>query len=84
MQSGDFESFRSERPPRDYFHRRNSPSAEPDFGEDEFFNGGLSIRATVDPEMQVEAAHALQRALEHMTVAAALARHWQNDRARER
>ena len=31
------------------------------FGEDEFFTGGLSIRATVDPEMQVIAAAAAER-----------------------
>ncbi len=64
VQSGDFESFRSERPPRDYFTDEIRRQLSQDFGEDEFFNGGLSIRATVDPEMQIEAAHALQRALE--------------------
>jgi penicillin-binding protein 1A len=34
------------------------------FGEEEFFTGGLSIRATMNPDLQVEAGHALQRALE--------------------
>ena len=64
VQSGDIESFRSERPPRDYFTDEIRRQLSQDFGEDEFFSGGLSIRATVDPEMQVEAAHALQGALE--------------------
>lgn len=64
VQNGDFESFRSRRPSRDYFTDQIRRQLSADFGEDEFFNGGLSIRATIDPEMQVEAAHALQRALE--------------------
>jgi penicillin-binding protein 1A len=51
-------------PPRDYFTdevRRQFPAA---LGKKNFSAGGLSIRATIDPEMQVHAAHALQRALE--------------------
>ena len=64
VQNGDFESFASVRPPRDYFTDQIRRQLSQDFGEDEFFSGGLSIRATIDPGMQVEAAHALQRALE--------------------
>ena len=64
VQGGDFESFASVRPPRDYFTDEIRRQLSQDFGEEEFFNGGLSIRATIDPGMQVEAAHALQRALE--------------------
>jgi len=64
VQNGDFPAFSSERPPRDYFTDEIRRQLSQNFGEDEFFNGGLSIRATIDPEMQVEAAHALQRALE--------------------
>ncbi|MGY9049856.1 MAG: penicillin-binding protein 1A, partial [Rhodobacterales bacterium] len=33
-------------------------------GEEDFFTGGYSVRATLDPEMQVEAAKALRAALE--------------------
>lgn len=64
VQSGDYQSFRDERPPRDYFTDEIRRQLSEDFGQDEFFNGGLSIRATVDPEMQLQAAYALQGALE--------------------
>lgn len=64
VQSGDYDSFRSELPPRDYFTDEIRRQLSGTFGEDEFFSGGLSIRATVDPAMQIEAAHALQNALE--------------------
>ena len=51
--------------PRDYFTdeiRRQLVTDE--FGADQFFTGGLSVRATIDPEMQAAAALALRRALE--------------------
>jgi penicillin-binding protein 1A len=64
VQSGDYDSFRSELPPRDYFTDEIRRQLSGTFGEDEFFSGGLSIRATIDPAMQVEAAHALQQSLE--------------------
>ena len=64
VQSGDFPSPRSNMPARDYFTDEVRRQLSGSFGEDEFFAGGLSIRATIDPEMQVHAAHALQRALE--------------------
>ncbi len=64
VQSGDFPSPRVNLPPRDYFTDEVRRQLSGTFGEDEFFSGGLSIRATIDPEMQVHAAHALQRVLE--------------------
>jgi penicillin-binding protein 1A len=64
VQSGDFPSPRDNMPPRDYFTDEVRRQLSGSFGEEEFFSGGLSIRATVDPAMQVHAAHALQRALE--------------------
>ncbi len=64
VQSGDIPSPRASVPPRDYFTDEVRRQLSGTFGEDEFFAGGLSIRATIDPEMQVHAAHALQRALE--------------------
>ena len=64
VQSGDFESFRAALPDRDYFTDEIRRQLSRNFGEDEFFNGGLAIRATVDPELQREAARALQQALE--------------------
>lgn len=64
VQSGDYESYRSERPPRSYFTDEIRRQLSQEFGEDEFFSGGLSIRATVDPDLQVEATLALQLSLE--------------------
>ncbi len=64
VQNGDFPSFRSKLPPRDYFTDEIRRQLSRDFGKDEFFEGGLSIRATVDPELQVEAARALRAKLE--------------------
>ncbi len=64
VQNGDFESHRAELPPRDYFTDEIRRQLSDDFGEDEFFSGGMTVRATVDPEMQEIAARALRRALE--------------------
>ncbi len=64
VQGGDFDSFRESLPDRDYFTDEIRRQLSQNFGEEEFFSGGLSIRATVDPELQVTARHALQRQLE--------------------
>ncbi|WP_425070309.1 penicillin-binding protein 1A [Sagittula sp. S175] len=64
VQNGDFPTFADALPPRDYFTDEIRRQLSRDFGEDQFFSGGYSVRATLDPEMQTEAAHALQRALE--------------------
>ena len=64
VQSGDFRSARADMPDRDYFTDEVRRQLSGTFGEEEFFAGGLSIRATIDPDMQIHAAHALQRALE--------------------
>ena len=64
VQNGDFESFKSSLPPRDYFTDEIRRQLSRDFGEDEFFSGGMTVRATIDPDMQGVAAVALQRALE--------------------
>ncbi|MEN8936314.1 MAG: PBP1A family penicillin-binding protein, partial [Planktotalea arctica] len=64
VQNGDFESFKSALPPRDYFTDEIRRQLSRDFGEGEFFTGGLTVRATIDPEMQAEAANALRRGLE--------------------
>ncbi|AWB50276.1 penicillin-binding protein [Gemmobacter aquarius] len=64
VQNGDFPAFREALPPRSYFTDEIRRQLSTTFGEDEFFAGGLSIRATVDPEMQVVAAAALREALE--------------------
>jgi penicillin-binding protein 1A len=64
VQNGDFSAFRDQLPPRDYFTDEIRRQLSGTFGEDEFFGGGLTIRATVDRELQAEAAKALQAGLE--------------------
>ncbi|WP_197918871.1 penicillin-binding protein 1A [Thiosulfatihalobacter marinus] len=64
VQNGDFESYKSTLPPRDYFSDEIRRQLSQDFGEQEFFTGGMTVRATVDPDMQQVAARALRRALE--------------------
>ncbi len=64
VQRGDYAPFRQNLPPRDYFTDEIRRQLSRSFGQDEFFGGGLTIRATIDPEMQLEAAKALQDALE--------------------
>ncbi|WP_170414170.1 penicillin-binding protein 1A [Ruegeria atlantica] len=64
VQNGDFESFRTALPPRDYFTDEIRRQLSEDFGEGEFFTGGFAVRASVDEEMQIEAAKALRTALQ--------------------
>ncbi len=64
VQNGDFESFRTQRPPRGYFTDEIRRQLSRDFGDGEFFTGGFSVRATIDPQMQELAAESLQRSLE--------------------
>ncbi|TWI36754.1 penicillin-binding protein 1A [Paracoccus sulfuroxidans] len=64
VQDGDYPSWRRSMPPRDYFSDEIRRQLSVQFGEDEFFGGGLSIRATIEPDLQKVAARALQRALE--------------------
>lgn len=64
VQNGDFPAFREALPPRDYFTDEIRRQLSGTFGEEEFFAGGLAIRATVDPELQSAAAAALRRGLE--------------------
>ncbi|WP_405405201.1 penicillin-binding protein 1A [Paracoccus sp. Ld10] len=64
VQNGDYPSFRRALPPRDYFTDEIRRQLSLEFGQEEFFGGGLTIRATVDPDLQSEAASALQVALE--------------------
>ena len=64
VQNGDYEPFRAALPPRNYFTDEIRRQLSVDFGEGEFFSGGFSVRATLDPELQLEAEDALQRALE--------------------
>ena len=64
VQNGDYESYKTALPPRDYFTDEIRRQLSGDFGEEEFFSGGMSVRATIDPEMQKLAALSLQQQLE--------------------
>ncbi|EEW25773.1 penicillin-binding protein 1A [Rhodobacter ferrooxidans] len=64
VQNGDFPAFREALPPRDYFTDEIRRQLSGTFGEKEFFGGGLTIRATVDPDLQAAAAKALRTGLE--------------------
>jgi penicillin-binding protein 1A len=64
VQNGDYEAFRDALPPRDYFTDEIRRQLSGVFGEEEFFSGGLTIRATVDPDLQADAAAALREGLE--------------------
>ncbi|MBC7740422.1 MAG: PBP1A family penicillin-binding protein [Candidatus Saccharibacteria bacterium] len=64
VQNGDFPAYRNVLPPRDYFTDEIRRQLSGTFGENEFFSGGLSIRATEDPELQKLAAEALREGLE--------------------
>lgn len=62
VQAGDFPRYTL--PPRDYFTDEIRRQLSRDFGEEQFFSGGFSVRATLDPDMQAHAATALRTALE--------------------
>ena len=64
VQSGDFISARSLRPPRSYFTDEIRRQLSRSFGEEEFFTGGMAVRATMDPELQRLAEAALREGLE--------------------
>ncbi len=64
VQNGDYPAFRESLPPRDYFTDEIRRQLSGTFGEQEFFGGGLTIRATADQELQAAAASALRRGLE--------------------
>lgn len=64
VQNGDFPAFQQQLPPRDYFTDEIRRQLSAQFGQEEFFGGGLAIRATIEPELQKIAAGALQHALE--------------------
>ncbi|MEM8578967.1 MAG: PBP1A family penicillin-binding protein [Pseudomonadota bacterium] len=65
VQAGDFESFKSVLPPRDYFTDEIRRQLSQDFGEAQFFEQGYTVRATIDEEMQPVAARALRTQLEN-------------------
>nr|WP_216671063.1 penicillin-binding protein 1A [Mangrovicoccus sp. HB161399] len=64
VQGGDIPGFRQSLPPRGYFTDEVRRQLSRDFGETQFFTGGLSVRSTLDPEMQTAAEEALRHGLE--------------------
>ncbi|MEM9584026.1 MAG: PBP1A family penicillin-binding protein [Pseudomonadota bacterium] len=64
VQNGDYDAFKGQIRDRDYFTDEIRRQLSGNFGEDEFFGGGLTIRATVDRQLQDQAAASLRRALE--------------------
>ena len=61
--SGHYTSFRSNLPGRDYFTDEIRRQLSNKFGEKELFEGGLNIRATINPNLQIVAESALRRTL---------------------
>jgi len=64
VQNGDFDSFRRRLPPRSYFTDEIRRQMSREFGAEEVKGGGLTIRASVDAELQAAAESALRRALQ--------------------
>lgn len=64
VQSGDARSLQSRLPARDYFTDEIRRQLSANLGDDLLFEGGLSIRATMNPELQAAAAQALRDGLE--------------------
>jgi len=64
VQSGQYVSARSRVAGRDYFTDEIRRQLSQSIGEEELFSGGLSIRATVQPDLQAAAAAALRAQLE--------------------
>ncbi len=64
VQHGDFASARGGLPPRGYFTEEIRRQLSARLGEDKLFGGGLTIRATIDPDLQALAEAALRLRLE--------------------
>ncbi|MCA3507809.1 MAG: PBP1A family penicillin-binding protein [Rhodobacter sp.] len=64
VQNGDYPAFWRSLPPRNYFTDEIGRQLSTTFGKEELFTGGLTIRATADPDLQQEAARALRAGLE--------------------
>ncbi len=64
VQGGDIASVRATRPPRGFFTDEIRRQLSGRFGEEEFFSGGLIIRATQEPRLQEIGEAALRETLE--------------------
>ena len=63
VQAEQIDSFKASLPSRTYFTDEIRRQLSRNFGKEQFFTGGLTIRATVDKSLQDKAAMALQKAL---------------------
>ncbi len=64
VQGGHIEPFRAALPPRNYFTDEIRRQLSREYGEEDFFSGGYTVRATMDESLQDVAETALRRALE--------------------
>ncbi len=64
VQGGHIEAYRLNRPPRNYFTDEIRRQLSAQYGEDEFFSGGYSVRSTMDEGLQAVAEASLRQALE--------------------
>ena len=64
VQGGHIEPFRANLPPRNYFTDEIRRQVSAQYGEEDFFSGGYTVRATMDESLQEVAETALRRALE--------------------
>ena len=72
VQNGDYPSYAEAAPKRDYFTDEIRRQLDRNFDGQDFSSAGLSVRATIEPDMQAAARDALRQAL------------WDYDRARGR
>lgn len=70
VQTGEYRTARAKRPPRNYFTDEIRRQLSAQFGEEQFFTGGMTVRATMDPELQVAAQNSLRAGLERYDRAA--------------
>jgi len=61
--SGDYPPFRASLPPRSYFTDEIRRQLSDRFGQKELFEGGLNVRATINPDLQTVAENALRKTL---------------------
>ncbi len=64
VQGGHIEAFRGSIPPRNYFTDEIRRQLSAQYGAEDFFSGGYTVRATMDESLQDVAETALRRALE--------------------
>ncbi len=64
VQGGHIEPFRANLPPRNYFTDEIRRQLSAEYGQEDFFSGGYTVRATMDESLQLVAERALRRALE--------------------